>query len=241
VILHSVDSGVEIAEVLAGLSNRRVDGLVLFAPYHTALHEGLARAGVPVVNAANEAQDVPSVVVDERDGMRQVMEHLAGLGHRHLIYRDWIDQSSGIIARRAGAFDWAAHFGINLEPGRTMAHDFEAGLTDPEHDAIARGATGIVCWEDTSASATCDALEAAGVSLAVTGFNGLRAAVRPRWNLTTVRCPWREVGISAVRQLHTLVLGGQPAPLEVLPVALQVGETSTLGLAGPLHPTKDSI
>ena len=61
--------------------------------------------------------------------------------------------------------------------------------------------------------------------IAVTGFDGFRVREIPRWDLTTLHAPWREVARTAVNLLVTH-MSGEEIPMETrLPVTLDRGNT----------------
>src|ERR671917_1277112 len=85
------DPGDDPARALAladGMASRRVDGLLLATAGgrdDPVVSRCLAR-GTPVVliNRAEAEPRAPSVVSDDREGMRLAVGHLAGLGHRRI-------------------------------------------------------------------------------------------------------------------------------------------------------------
>src|SRR5690606_28509689 len=68
-----------------------------------------------------------------------------------------------------------------------------------------------VCATDQIAMAVIDTVSAAGIQVpagvAVTGFDGILAALVGRHRLTTVRQPMEEIGRAAVRKLVSAIQG----------------------------------
>jgi LacI family transcriptional regulator len=73
--------------MIESLLLRKVDGLIVAAGRreHPLLHE-LHRGGTAMVlvNRTSDGLDVPSVVSADEDGVRQLVAHLAELGHQRV-------------------------------------------------------------------------------------------------------------------------------------------------------------
>jgi DNA-binding LacI/PurR family transcriptional regulator len=187
-----------------------------------------------------EVPGLPSVVSDFADGARQVIEHLAGLGHRRIAYlsgpRDaWSEQqrwaglsvaavAAGVAAQRLGPFP------PTLAGGPAAAEE-----------GIASGATALVAFNDLLAIGVLRRLEERGVAVpdtvSVVGFDDVFGADFCHPPLTTVATPSEEAGRALVD-----VLLRDPAPEHVperivLPSTLRVrdstGPPSMVGTGGP--------
>jgi LacI family transcriptional regulator, galactose operon repressor len=200
-----------------------VDGIVLASSRlpDADLRE-LARRR-PVVLHNRELPGLPGVVADFDDGMRQILGHLAALGHRRVAYlsgprRAWSEgrrwaalaaeaTRAGVVVARLGPF------APTLDGGPAAA---DAGLGS--------GATALVAYNDLLAIGVLRRLEERGVAvpetLSVTGFDDIFGADFCHPPLTTVTAPTEEAG----RVLVDLLLGGRAPDAEriVLPVRLRV-------------------
>lgn len=232
VLLRTVPLDAAPEKILGQLADRRVDGLLHFAPEDRDLIPGLSKKGVPVVCLVDASDGNPSVVADDFGGGRMLAKYLHEQGHRRVIYRYWYKPPVSAQRRRAGFLQAADELGLVVEDGLVIARHREAHLSESELRMLRepRRATAIVCWDDPSAADTCDALASLGFDIpgvvAVTGFNGTIYGVPPRWPLTTVSAAWTEVGARGVERLLQLI-DGQDIPAEdVLPVQLVIGKTA---------------
>lgn len=88
-VLQTTPSPAERRNLVVQLANRRVSGLlVLSAEIDDPMLDEISARGLPavLVNRGFGEQRFPYVVNDEREGVRQVLEHLCGLGHRHIAH-----------------------------------------------------------------------------------------------------------------------------------------------------------
>lgn len=206
-----------------------VDGLALASPRTSDEALGALRGGLPVVLYNRELAGFRSVVVDIADGIRQVVEHLAALGHRSIAYlagpaNAWADgerhraltehtAAAGLTYRRLGPFS------PTLDGGAAAA---DVGLTS--------GATALVAFNDLLAIGVLRRLEHRGVpvpaALSVVGFDDIFGADFCHPPLSTVTSPTEEAG----RRLVDALLAPTDRPFTdrtVLPVQLRVRDSTT--------------
>src|SRR5205814_1907080 len=89
-------------EALVRAMSRQVDGVVMCAPFasDTQLR---ALAGLTSLALLNRRlRDVPAALMDSASGMRQVVDHLYALGHRHVAYLNGPGSSWSNRERRRG-------------------------------------------------------------------------------------------------------------------------------------------
>ncbi len=115
----------EIHKALQDLANRMVDGIIVFTPYQFISYEEMREVcrDVPFVFVDNEpGVKVPSVIFDQRHGVTLAVEHLIGLGHRHVaeIYGPPL-HADARIRHEAFLATLAAH---GLEPGPIERGEF---------------------------------------------------------------------------------------------------------------------
>jgi len=217
------------------LLTQRVDGMIV-APQggdEAELDELLAsRRPVVFVDRIIEGAGVPSVTADNSGGMRQAVEHLAGLGHTRIGCIAG-PQSTSTGRERYEAFRAAvAEAGADQDPGLVVFGDFQAasgmsgarrllGLANPPTALIA--ADGLmtlgavrVCQEEGIRI---------GEQLSLVGYDDIETFSIMRPALTLVGQDAREMGRAAVRLLQEMIDGGQPAPV-VLPARLLVREST---------------
>ncbi len=197
--------------ILAGEARRRCDGLVLCAPRMSdAELEEIAPSLHPLVliNRTTSTKGVPSLVVDYGQGVQDLAEHLAGLGHTRLAFLAGPPRSASNALRLEGleAFK-AAHPEVDvrmLEGGS----DFDTG-----HEAVDAvldsGATGILAFNDLVAMGLLSGLHERGLDIpgdiSITGFDDIPFARYTTPGLTTAAVPITELGQEAWQQLRALI------------------------------------
>jgi DNA-binding LacI/PurR family transcriptional regulator len=179
----------------------------------------------PVVLHNRTVPGLPDVSTDFTDGVRQVVAHLAALGHRRIAYlsgpRDaWSEQRrwealvrhagpAGMVAARLGPFP------PTVDGGPAAA---DAGS--------ASGATALVAFNDLLAIGVLRRLEERGVAvpgtLSVVGFDDVFGADFCHPPLTTVMAPTEEAGRALVDVLLADRAPDDPPDGIVLPVELRV-------------------
>lgn len=193
-------------------ARRRCDALVLVAPRlpEPALRELLGSlAPVVVVNRLPDGV-TPTVGVDYAAGTDLLVEHLLGLGHRHLAYLAGPPLSESNRTRVATMRRAAErHAGVRLSEigaGATIESGYRAGEA-----VLATRATAVVAYNDLVAFGLLARLNELGVAvpadISVAGFDDVplaRFAVPP---LTTVGVSHAELGATAWRQLAALLDG----------------------------------
>jgi LacI family transcriptional regulator len=216
------------------LRARQVDGYITASARreHPLLQE-LAANGRPLVlvNRRTDDDALPSVVPDDRDGMRQAVAHLAALGHTRLVHLAGPSDLSTGAHRHEGFVHGMRAAGLPVDPGLVVTG---AGFTEAEgarlcRELLARGArfTGVLAGNDLMALGCIDALRAAGLDcprdVSVVGFNDMDWSERFSPPLTTVRVPHQQLGIAAADLLLER-LGDAAADVRhvVLPVELVV-------------------
>lgn len=201
--------------ILAGEARRRCDGVVLCAPRMSPselLELAPSLHPMVLVNRVTEAPHSPSVVVDYGQGIQDLAEHLAALGHSHIAYVAGPSNSASNALRLAGLEKFAQthpHVTLSiLHSGST----FEDGH-DSAADVIASGATGILAFNDLTAMGLLSSLHERGIKvpeeISVTGFDDIPFARYTTPPLTTAAVPIIEAGEHAWSQMRQLLNGGE--------------------------------
>jgi len=203
-----------------------VDGFVLAAsrlPDENLVQVASQR---PVVLMSRELPGLASVVLDHAVGCRHVVEHLASLGHRRLVYLAG-PRNSWMAATRWAALS-AAATELGVEVLRTdpfVPRVAQGGVA--ADSALNSGATGIVAHNDLLAIGVMQRLEQRGVGVpdevSVVGFDNIFAAELCSPGLTTLGGAHVDVGRVAVEMLLGLAdpAGRDDPPAQVaLPTEL---------------------
>ncbi len=223
------DSAEQVADepAIATATRRRTDGVILCAPRMpdeelAALLPSLA----PVVVVNRPPQEgAPTVAADYEAGMRQLVEHLVGLGHRRIAYlAGRVGSASGAARRRA--LDAAAQGRQELEVVDIAAGvDVDSGAAAID-EVLASRATAAVAFNDLVALGLLSAALGRGVrvpeDLSIAGFDDIPFAQYSSPPLTTVAVPALDLGRDAWRAMTALLDRSDAAPSVVHEPALVV-------------------
>jgi DNA-binding LacI/PurR family transcriptional regulator len=231
-LVHGTFRGESVDDIYQELANGKIDGLVLHAPGNDALVNLLSKASLPCVVIASPVESIPSVVADDATGMRLIAEHLHQAGHSWVAFRPRILRHTSAQRRQTAFCQAATDLGMRVQVTPPGPSDYslspeEAALLDLPRE---RRPSAIVCWNDTSAYGLMTCCVERGVEiptdLAIAGFDGFSLPGIPRWQLTTVRAPWRTVAKTAVDLLVAHINGEQIPQETTVPVTLKIGDTA---------------
>jgi LacI family transcriptional regulator len=183
---------------IEALIDRQVDGLILIAPAtSTSWLEDLG-ASVPTVVIARHggAANYDTIVSDNHEGARLVVDHLVGLGHERILH---ISAPSAGLTRpfvlshtlRCDGFVQAMK-GHGLDPDVIETAHTEQGGYQAVQEALGRPVppTAVFAGTDIAALGALRALDEQGLrvpeDITVGGYDNIHAATMPRVALTTV-------------------------------------------------------
>lgn len=181
----------------------------------------VTEAGLPAVGVVAMPEGGPvraRVVIDDASGLAEAVEHLLGLGHRHIAYLGGPDGNFNESGRRAG-FARALR-AAGLDPADMPAWNGDFRFASGEEAARAflalpRRPTAIACASDEMAIGFVRAVREAGLDVpgevSVTGFDGLEFGAYCWPPLTTVEQPRFEMGKAGARLLLERMRGTVPA------------------------------
>jgi LacI family transcriptional regulator len=225
---------------------RHVDGFVLgTATAGSPILAEAAAADVPVVLMNRTAPDHPfsSVSVDNEQGVRAAVAHLAALGHTRIGHIAGPQDASTGATRLAGFQAGMAAHDLPVAGGQVAyatAYSLEEGvrcgrelLGSPAGD----GLTAVVAANDMLAIGCYGALDELGLScpedVSVVGFNDMPFVDRLRPPLTSVRFPHYQLGIEAATLLIERI-NAADSPVKILFLAPElVARGSTVPPAVP--------
>jgi len=208
------DTGKEQA-IFEQMRARHVDGFVLATAHaHDPVLAEAASAGLPVVlmNRTDPEHDFSSVSVDNEQGMRMAVAHLAALGHTRIAHIAGPPQVSTGEGRRRGYEEGlkdanldpdedlvVAATGFTVEEGARCCRELLAG----RGDRVSFSAIAVA--NDMLAVGCFTALDEAGLDcpgdLSLVGFNDMPFVDRLRPPLTTIRFPHYQLGTEAAELL----------------------------------------
>ncbi|HEU5158683.1 MAG TPA: LacI family DNA-binding transcriptional regulator [Streptosporangiaceae bacterium] len=188
-------------------------------------HDRAGDMGVPLVMLDSDpAGTAPTVNVDVADGMRALVGHLAGLGHRRLWHLA-ADIDAWTFRTRARAVAAA----VAALPDAALVRRAAPITVDGARAAVrrwlgeeGRGAdrgTALLCDDDVMAAGAYKAARDAGLDipgdLSITGFDDILLAEALEPELTTVRLPAVALGERAMSALLELLDQGRPRGLSL--------------------------
>lgn len=227
-LLHGTYHGDSEEEVFQSLVDGRMDGLIVQIGDNHRLAQLLTQSDFASVALADPIAGIPSVVVDEDDGARQIIEHLKDKGHRYVAYVPCATVGISSAERRLEAFLRHAD-SVGLRSMVLRPREGE-NLADVARLAVQLGITAIACWNDQTANALWVASASVGLrvpeQLAIVGFDGTPLSYDAAPPLTTVFAPWTEAARTAVLQLEARLRGDEIPAETVLPVRLLPGCTT---------------
>lgn len=217
VLVADTAERVDDEESTAIEARQRCDALVLCAPRmpEARLRPLVERvAPVVVVNRPLPDLDVPIVGVDYVRGIRDLVDHLVELGHRHLAYVTGPETSSSNAERLRGVDEaLAMHSTVRIDriPGGSRPEDGEA-VAGAVLDAHRGGVTAVIAFNDLVALGLLARLRELGVDvpgdLSVAGFDDVPMSRFATPRLTSMSVPRTEIGAQVWARLRTLIAGG---------------------------------
>ncbi|WP_404979057.1 LacI family DNA-binding transcriptional regulator [Bosea sp. BE125] len=214
-------------DILQMLVARRVDGLVLAnVSLKDDAVERCLRWQVPVVlvNRAETAARVPSVVSDDIEGMRLAVEHLVGLGHRAIVHVAGPQSLSTGSLRRRGFIEAMAAAGLSVGNDAIVeaaAFTREAGLP-AARELLKRcpGTTAVVAANDLLALGVYEMLREQGRrcpdDVSVIGHNDMPLVDMVSPSLSTIRISHREMGERTGQLLLDIITGARDAITQIV-------------------------
>ncbi|ADB31820.1 transcriptional regulator, LacI family [Kribbella flavida DSM 17836] len=208
VFVADTDEDVAAETGLVRALAQQVDGLVLCSPRAGADELAKIAADTTVVLLNRLVDDLPAVVFDHADGMRQAVAHLVALGHRRIAWVSGPAASWSSEQRGQGLAQAAADQGVELvEVGHFPPH-YDGGMAAADQ-VVATGATAVITYNDLVAIGLLARLHGRGIAvpdeLSVVGIDDIAMAAMARPALTTIRLPKERAGRLAVELLLTLL------------------------------------
>ena len=215
----------ERGQLLKVIPTVAADGFIVSGLEHAGEIEALQRRGVPFVLVDSElVEGVPSIEVDEAEGMQEITQHLLSLGHRRIAivtfdtaaedgYRAW---RGAAFRRMQGVTNALASVGLTPESDGISIVEVPCtrlGGAKAFRDLWQRyeRPTAIVTFSDIIALGVMAAAREANVSIpkevSVTGFDDLDEGSWIAPPLTTVRQPIRAKGRLAAEYLIDEIMG----------------------------------
>lgn len=219
-------------QYLHSLRDLTVAGVIVSSASRRDAYVSALATDIPVVvmDRRLSGASVSEVNVDNYGGSKAVVDHLAGLGHRKLLYLSGPALISTAEDRLRGFCEECCLRGIEYD---VMHAGF--GVDDgyralKQAEPMMDGTTGVVCANDLCAFGALARLSEAGIAvpgrISVTGFDDISFARIFSPSLTTVRQPTYEMGRRAVKAILGMRSGQASCQAVVFPTELVVRDST---------------
>jgi len=216
---------------------------MLIGPHGDDMLAAVRTSGLPCVRIGGPLpplEPMDHVGGADEEGSAMLATHLASLGHKKFLY---VHGQAGLVGRirrfeSLKAFAEAQE-GIEVEEIGFSADSAAADFRLAMEEMFARGyrPSAYVCGNDMVAVMVSSELMRMGISVpkqaSVTGFGDYTVASQMSPDITTLRLPYQQMGVAALRLLLSRI--GAGVPLNDLPpqrIAL-IGELIVRGSSGP--------
>ncbi|MFC5008216.1 LacI family DNA-binding transcriptional regulator [Dactylosporangium cerinum] len=187
---------------------KQVDGFVLCAPRAGDDELRSVCGDLPVVLLNRRVGQLPSIIFDNADGIRQALAHLAALGHRRVAYvagprTSWVNRER-LRAVRTGA----AGLDLEVVEAGNVSPDFEGGVAVADL-VLAAAVTSVIAYNDMIGLGLVSRFGARGVTVpgdvSIIGFDDIPASALVSPALTTVSQPKDQCGRAGIDLLADLL------------------------------------
>jgi DNA-binding LacI/PurR family transcriptional regulator len=236
-LLFTLSSERNVAEILEEVWQYRVDGVVAAAQFSPEQIEACRARNLPIVfyNRSSDNPHVATVCCDHERGERDLVDRLVKAGHRHFAILSGPQESEVSTLRTRGAIDAidrTAGLSYQLFEGD---YTYRCGReTADQVVGMKRRPDAVICANDNLAMGCMDGLRHVhGLSvpqdISVTGFDGVTAAEWSSYDLTTVQQPAERMVEAAVDMLLERIENpGLPAEARLFAGALRLGSSARL-------------
>ena len=190
-------------------------------------------ASLPLVNITNPLDTIPSVMLDNKKGLQDLLVHLiVDHGYQRIAFIKGPEESLTARQRYWVYTEMLAQYDLPFDPRLVLSGEF---FDDVAMAAVARlfdqhvAVDAIVAASDGMAHGALKALQTRGISvpehIAVTGFDDLKESRYTIPPLTTVRPPIYDMGYRAVELLLAQLRGGTVPQITTLSTELIVRQS----------------
>jgi LacI family transcriptional regulator len=216
VLLTSTDyDTTRMTACLRRMLERKVDGVAMMTSEMDAgLIKELSKRNVPIVfmDVGQMGPRMSHVSIDYGNGVRQAVDHVVQLAHKHVAFITGPLELHSARTRRQAFVDGLRHHGVTLDRKliREGTHTAEGGeKAMRELLKLSRLPTAVVCSNDWTAIGALHAIHAAGLrvpeDISLVGFDDIPLSSYITPSLTTVRMSARDVGSTAFQALFSLI------------------------------------
>ncbi|MFZ0744992.1 MAG: LacI family DNA-binding transcriptional regulator [Terracidiphilus sp.] len=219
---------------------RNVDGVaVMTFGIEEELVQKLVEREFPLVfvDAGPDLPNIRVLKVDYGEGIRQGVQHLAALGHRHIAFISGPLRLRSAVARRDAFLKSMAELGLTVPANHIVegSHTMEGGIVAMEKLAsLDTLPTAVMCSNDMTAIGVLHALyrttHKVPADISVVGFDDIHLAQFVLPPLTTVQMSCKDLAAAAVEGLRAGIEPDYPRSSKKewhIPTRLVVRQSST--------------
>jgi DNA-binding LacI/PurR family transcriptional regulator len=210
----------------------QLDGVILTGARVAATVIERAARSIPIVVVSRpmDSDAVDTINNDDFLGAQLVVEHLIGLGHRHICHIDG-GRGAGAALRRAGYEATVRHAGLTPQVFSAAFTEASGALAAQQALAGEQAFTAVFAGNDLSALGALDALEGAGLvvpdDVSLVGYDNTSVGALRHIGLTSVDQHREQLGELAIDALVERVEQGRTQALHrVIPPSLVVRSTT---------------
>jgi signal transduction histidine kinase/DNA-binding LacI/PurR family transcriptional regulator/putative methionine-R-sulfoxide reductase with GAF domain len=227
------------------ISAEKLDGLILRSESlatHIFPHEFEALykkySPMSMVSIARALPDIPSILLDNVQGMRSALIHLIEThGYRRVAFIRGPETHQEAEQRYHAYTQVLSEYGIPFDPNLVVAGDFTPHvgaeavrlLLDQRKLLPGKGFEALVAANDSMALGALEVLQARGIrvpdDVALVGFDDIDTSKYTIPALTTVRNPFYKLGVKATEMLLARIDGRDVPECTVLPLDLIVRQS----------------
>ncbi|MFC4811142.1 LacI family DNA-binding transcriptional regulator [Paenibacillus sp. GCM10023250] len=195
----------------------QIDGIILVSFQKRAKQdlERIRDSSYPIalIGDHGEMEGIFSVDVDNAAGVYEIVEYLHGLGHRDIAYISGPDHAAANKYRFKGYLAAMENLGLTYNPEWVMQSDWsnQGGYQAMKKLLQADGFTAVVASNDETAIGALRAAQEHGLNvpkrMSIVGFDDITISEWVYPSLTTVRQPFRDIGMQAARGLFRKIGG----------------------------------
>lgn len=192
-------------------------GVIMVGVYHDDFVLKMKHTEMPMVllDYYIPTEDMPTVIIDNVDGILKACKHLASLGHQRIAYLSGDSIETSTQERLEGYYRARELYGLDIDNG-LVVKDCKSRIDEgfKAMDTIMhsrRPPTAVVGYNDLIAIGAMDAIKHRGLAvpgdISVVGFDDIGQASEVKPALTTIHVPKQKMGIIAVRRLLQIIKG----------------------------------
>lgn len=208
VFIADTDEDPEVEFALVRALSKQVDGIIISSPRMGEEELRKAATEKPLVLLNRRVGRIPSVTVDNVDGVRQAVAHLVALGHQRIGFVEGPKTSWASRERLRGMRSVTAAAGVELVELGSFLPQFEGGVAAADQ-VLASGVTAVVAYNDLVALGLLSRFIARGIDvpgrISIVGCDDIVASAMVHPPLTTISLPKEMTGRAGVDMLLQLM------------------------------------